>query len=181
MEIEVITRMQDTNVLHYIDGLYGYAMALTRNQADAEDLVQETYVRAIRGAESLRAGSNVKNWLFTVLRNIRLNQLRQQRTAPKYIELDADEGKTDITIETSPDPYARYVGKTERERVREAIQQLSSELREIILLREFEELTYREIANLLGCPIGTVMSRLARARSKLRTLVSVSDAPLSRI
>ena len=63
--------------------------------------------------------------------------------------------------------------------MREAIQQLSSELREIILLREFEELTYREIANLLGCPIGTVMSRLARARSKLRTLVSVSDATLS--
>jgi RNA polymerase sigma-70 factor (ECF subfamily) len=63
--------------------------------------------------------------------------------------------------------------------VREAIQQLSSELREIILLREFEELTYQEIANLLGCPIGTVMSRLARARSKLRTLVSVSDATLS--
>jgi RNA polymerase sigma-70 factor (ECF subfamily) len=181
MEIEVITRMQDTNVLHYIDGLYGYAMALTRNQADAEDLVQETYVRAIRGAESLRAGSNVKNWLFTILRNIRLNQLRQQRTAPKFIELDADEGMTDIAIETSPGPYAHYVAKTERERVREAIQQLSSELREIILLREFEELTYREIANLLGCPIGTVMSRLARARSKLRTLVSVSDAPLSRI
>ena len=177
--IEAITGMQDTNLLHYIDGLYGYAMALTRNQAEAEDLVQETYVRAIRGAESLRAGSNVKNWLFTILRNIRLNQLRQQRTTPKFIELDADEGKTDIAIETSPDAYAHYVGKTERERVREAIQQLSSELREIILLREFEELTYREIANLLGCPIGTVMSRLARARSKLRTLVSVSDATLS--
>jgi RNA polymerase sigma-70 factor (ECF subfamily) len=63
--------------------------------------------------------------------------------------------------------------------VRETIQQLSLELHEIILLREFEELTYREIANLLGCPIGTVMSRLARARSKLRTLVSVSDATLS--
>jgi len=71
------------------------------------------------------------------------------------------------------------LARWERERVREAIQQLSSELREIILLREFEELTYQEIANLLGCPIGTVMSRLARARSKLRTLVSVSDATLS--
>jgi RNA polymerase sigma-70 factor (ECF subfamily) len=142
-------------------------------------VVQETYVRAIRGAENLRAGSNVKSWLFTILRNIRLNQLRQQRTAPKFIELDADEGKTDIAIETSPDTYAHYVGKTELKRVREAIQQLSSDLREIILLREFEELTYREIANLLGCPIGTVMSRLARARSKLRTLVSISDATQS--
>jgi RNA polymerase sigma-70 factor (ECF subfamily) len=105
--------------------------------------------------------------------------LRQQRTVPKFIELDAEGGKTDIAIETSPDPYAHYVGKTERQRVREAIQRLSSELREIILLREFEELSYQEIANLLGCPIGTVMSRLARARSKLRTLVSVSDATLS--
>src|ERR1700730_11568158 len=107
MAIEVITRMQDANLLHYIDGLYGYAMALTRNQADAEDLVQETYFRAIRGAESLRAASNVKSWLFTILRNIRLNRLRQQRTAPKFIELDADEGKTDIAIETSQDPYAQ--------------------------------------------------------------------------
>ena len=133
--------------------------------------MQETYVRAIRGADSLRAGSTVRNWLFTILRNIRLNQLRQQRTAPKFIELDAEEGNTDIAIETSPDPYSNYVAKTERERVREAIQQLSSELREIILLREFEELTYQEIANLLGCPIGTVMSRLARARSKLRTFL----------
>ena len=171
--------MHDTDLLRFIDGLYGYAMPITRNRADAEDLVHETYVRAIRGPESLRDVSNVKNWLFTVLRNIRLNQLRQQRTAPKNTELDADEGKTEIAIETSSDACQHYVGRTERERVREAIQQLSSELREIILLREFEELTYQEIANLLGCPIGTVMSRLARARSKLRTLVSVSDATLS--
>jgi RNA polymerase sigma-70 factor (ECF subfamily) len=111
MEVEAITRMRDTNLLHYIDGLYGYAMALTRNQAEAEDLVQETYVRAIRGAESLRSGSNVKSWLFTILRNIRLNQLRQQRAAPKFIELDADEGKTDIAIETSPDPYAHMLAR----------------------------------------------------------------------
>lgn len=69
----------------------------------------ETYVRAIRGAESLRAGSNVKNWLFTILRNIRLNQLRLQRTVPKFIELDTDEGKTDIAIETSR-PIAEDAG-----------------------------------------------------------------------
>ena len=110
---------------HELIALHRWALRLcygTHPQpAEAGDLVQETYFRAIRGAESLRAGSNVKSWLFTILRNIRLNQLRQQRTAPKFIELDADEGKTDIAIETSPDPYAHYVGKTERERVREAI------------------------------------------------------------
>ena len=63
MEIEVITRMQDTNLLHYIDGLYGYAMALTRNHAEAEGLVQETYVRAMQAMQKLRADSNIKGWL----------------------------------------------------------------------------------------------------------------------
>ena len=171
MEIALITSMRDMNLLHYIDGAlrlcYGTHPQLGRSGRPSAGDLRSRYP----GAESLRARSNVKNWLFTILRNIRLNQLRQQRIAPKFIELDADEGKTDIAIETSPDPYAHYVGKTERERVREAIQQLSSEFREIILLREFEELTYQEIANLLDCPTGTVMSRLARARSKLRTFL----------
>jgi RNA polymerase sigma-70 factor (ECF subfamily) len=167
--------MQDTNFFHYIDGLYGYAMALTRNQAEAEDLVQETYVRAIQGAESLRAGSNVKNWLFTILRNIRLNQLRHQRTA-KLVAMDGEENAMDIA-ETAKDPYAFFVSKMEHEQVREAIQQLPVDFREVILLREFEELSYQEIATILDCPPGTVMSRLARARAKLWTLLSAALPP----
>ena len=76
--------------------------------------------------------------------------------------------------ETAKDPYAFYVSKVEHEEVREAIQQLPADFREIILLREFEELSYQEIATILGCPAGTVMSRLARARTKLRTLLSAA-------
>jgi RNA polymerase sigma-70 factor, ECF subfamily len=107
--------MRETNLLQYIDALYGYAMAVTRNRTDAEDLVQETYLRAIRGMGSLREGSNVKSWLFTILRNIRLNQLRQERTAPKLVEFDVDESTVDIAVETAKDPFARYLSKTERE------------------------------------------------------------------
>ena len=156
------------------DGLYGYAMVLSRDRNEAEDLVQETCVRAVQAMESLRNGSNVKSWLFTILRNIWLNQLRQRRAAPKIVELDVDESTAELVVEASKDPYALYVSKVEREQVREAIQQLSKEFREIIVLREYGELSYQEIASVLGCPAGTVMSRLGRARSKLRSLLSGS-------
>ncbi len=157
-----------------LDGLYGYAMVLSRDRTEAEDLVQETCVRAVQAIESLRPDSNVKGWLFTILRNIWLNQLRQRRAAPKTVELDVDESTAEFAVETSKDPYALYVSKVEREQVREAIQQLSEEFREIIVLREYGELSYQEIASVLGCPAGTVMSRLGRARSKLRSLLSGS-------
>jgi RNA polymerase sigma-70 factor (ECF subfamily) len=155
--------------LEHIDGLYSYAVVLTRNRGEAEDLVQETYVRAIGAMGRLRSGSNVKSWLFTILRNIWFNQLRQRRRA-QLIAMDGEGNPTDIA-ETAKDPYAFYVSKMEHEQVREAIQQLPVDFREIILLREFEELSYQEIATILDCPAGTVMSRLARARAKLRTLL----------
>lgn len=156
------------------DGLYGYAMVLSRDRTEAEDLVQETCVRAVQAVESLRPDSNVKSWLFTILRNIWLNQLRQRRAAPKMVELDVDESTAETAVEPSKDPHALYVSKVERELVREAIQQLSQEFREIIVLREYGELSYQEIASVLGCPVGTVMSRLGRARTKLRSLLSGS-------
>ncbi len=156
------------------DGLYGYAMVLSRDRTEAEDLVQETCVRAVQAIESLQPASNVKGWLFTILRNIWLNQLRQRRAAPRMVELDVDEITAELSVEASKDPHALYVSKVEREQVREAIQQLSKEFREIIVLREYGELSYQEIASVLGCPAGTVMSRLGRARSKLRSLLSDS-------
>jgi RNA polymerase sigma-70 factor (ECF subfamily) len=158
--------------LEHIDGLFAYAMVLSRNSFEAEDLVQETYVRAIKAMGRLRADSNIKAWLNTILRNIWLNQVRQQRLRPTFIELDADENTADLVIETAKDPHALYVSKIETQIVREALQRLPEEFREIILLREFAELSYQEIATLLDCPPGTVMSRLARARSKLATLLS---------
>jgi RNA polymerase sigma-70 factor (ECF subfamily) len=156
----------------YVDALYSYALVLSRNRTEAEDLVQETCLRAIRAMERLRPDSNVKSWLFTILRNIWFNQLRQWRTAPEIVELDLDGTGPNNAIDTTKDPYATYVSNIEQEQVRAAIQQLSDEFREIILLREYEELSYQEIATVLKCPPGTVMSRLARARSKLRDLLS---------
>jgi len=156
----------------YLDGLYSYALVLSRNQAEAEDLVQETCLRALRAMERLRPDSNVKSWLFTILRNIWLNQLRQQKT--DVADLDSDEYGENRAVDSSKDPHAAYVSDLEREQVRHAIEQLPLESREIILLREYEELSYEEIAVMLKCPVGTVMSRLARARSKLRDLLAAT-------
>ena len=155
----------------YMNGLYGYAMVLTHNHAEAEDLVQETYVRAIPAMGRLRPESNIKAWLFKILRNIWLNQLRKRRSDPPIVPADEESNSLDNLVNPGKNSYEIYAGKVERRRVRAAIEALPMESREIILLREFEELSYQEIASLLGCPQGTVMSRLARARSKLRTLL----------
>jgi RNA polymerase sigma-70 factor (ECF subfamily) len=170
--------MGDTTLPAYMDGLYAYAMVLSRNPAMAADLVQETYLRALKAKESLRPDSNVKSWLFTILRNIWLNQLRHERAGPKIAELDSDENLADVSVATTEDPLDLYLRKQQRERVRAAIQQLPVEFREIIILREYEELSYSEIANVLQCPMGTVMSRLARARARLGDLLSISRETL---
>jgi RNA polymerase sigma-70 factor (ECF subfamily) len=148
-------------------------MVLTRNPASAADLVQETYLRALRAKDRLREGSNVKSWLFTILRNIWLNHLRHERAGPDVVDLDGDQTIADLAVDHSKDPHTEYVSNIERERVRDAIQRLPVEFREIIILREYEELSYEEIAKVLKCPPGTVMSRLSRARSRLRDLLSV--------
>jgi RNA polymerase sigma-70 factor, ECF subfamily len=163
---------QRLNFDDYLDGLFGYAMVLARNRPEAEDLVQETCLRALRAMERLRADSNVKSWLFTILRNIWLNQLRQRRTTPQMIDLDSDGNGANELADTSNDPLAIYVSELERDKVRAAISQLPIEFREVIILREYEELSYQEIAAVLDCPPGTVMSRLARARTKLRELLA---------
>jgi RNA polymerase sigma-70 factor (ECF subfamily) len=158
----------DTIDIEYLDGLYSYALVITRNHAEAEDLVQETYVRAMQAMERLRAGSNIKGWLFTILKNIWLNQLRKRRNGPQMIEIEV----WDDVVEPSKDSHDLYVSKMEAEQVRAAIRELPVEFREIILLRGFEDLSYQEIAKVLDCPVGTVMSRLGRARAKLRILLA---------
>jgi RNA polymerase sigma-70 factor (ECF subfamily) len=170
--------MVDTTLPAYMDGLYAYAMVLSRNPAMAADLVQESYLRALKARESLRPDSNVKSWLFTILRNIWLNHLRHERAGPKLAELDSDDNLADIAVATTDDPHDLYVKRLQRERVSAAIQQLPIEFREIIILREYEELSYSEITNVLRCPMGTVMSRLARARSRLGDMLSISRETL---
>ena len=158
--------------VEYVDGLYSYAMVLTRNHAEAEDLVQETYVRAIQAMGRLRPDSNMKGWLFTILRNIWFNQLRKWRNGPQMVEIEVGDGGANSIVEPSKDSYDVYVSKMEAEQVRAAIRELPADFREIILLREYEDLSYLEIASILDCPLGTVMSRLGRARAKLRAALS---------
>jgi RNA polymerase sigma-70 factor (ECF subfamily) len=173
----------DATGIEHLDGLYRYAMILSRNHAEAEDLVQETYVRAIQAMGRLRADSNVKSWLFTILRNIWFNQLRKRRNGPQMVEIEDGngDGVANSIVEPSKNSHDLYVSKMETEQVRAAIQELPVESREIILLREYEDLSYQEIASVLDCPVGTVMSRLGRARAKLRALLSktlkMSDSP----
>src|SRR5258708_18532055 len=166
------TGQADTRGVEHLDGLYSYALVLSRNHAEAEDLVQETYVRAIQAMGRLRAGSNIKGWLFTILRNIWFNQLRKQRNDPQMVEIEVWDNLANSIAAPSKDSHDLYVSKMETKHVRAAIQELPVEFREIILLREYEDLSYQEIADVLGCPVGTVMSRLGRARAKLRTLLA---------
>jgi RNA polymerase sigma-70 factor (ECF subfamily) len=160
--------------VEHLDGLYSYALVLTRNRAEAQDLVQETYVRAIPSMGRLRVNSNMKGWLFTILRHVWLNQLRKWRNGPPMVEVEAEDGVANSIAEPSKNSHDLYVSKVEAEQVRAAIQELPIEFREIILLREYEDLSYQEIANVLDCPLGTVMSRLGRARAKLRPLLAAT-------
>ena len=169
--------MQDTNLLHYIDGAlrlcYGTHPQLGRSGRPSAGDLRSRYP----GAESLRARSNVKNWLLTILRNIRLNQLRQRRAAPKFIELDAD----GYSYRDISRPICTLCWEDGARTCARSDSAAFLGVSQSILLREFEELTYQGIANLLGCTTGTVMSRSAGARSKLRAFVPVSDATLALI
>jgi RNA polymerase sigma-70 factor, ECF subfamily len=160
--------------LEHVDGLYAYAFVLCGDRTEAEDLVQETYLRAIKAVARLRDDSNRKGWLFTILRNVWLNQLRHRRIVPQISGLNLDMYIRDLAIHRHDDPYSQLVSKMDREMVRDAIQELPTIFREVILLREYEELSYQEIAGVLNIPLGTVMSRLGRARAQLRVLLSAA-------
>jgi RNA polymerase sigma-70 factor (ECF subfamily) len=158
-----------TAALDHLDSLYGYAMALTRDTSEAEDLVQETYLRATRAFGTLVPDSNLKSWLFTIMRNVWLNQLRHIRSGPRFVGIgEEDADHSDWIGTSSADPHLLLVRKIEREEVRAAIESLPRTYREVVVLRDLEGFSYQEIANILECPAGTVMSRLGRAREKLR-------------
>jgi RNA polymerase sigma-70 factor, ECF subfamily len=157
--------------LEPIDALYGYALTLTRDPTAAEDLVQETYLRAVRAADHFRPNTNLKGWLFVILRNAWLNDVRHERHGPRFIELETEEKAADWIDDRASDPYVLYLRKLEREEIRQAINSLPILHREVVVLRDIEGFSYQEIATMLGCPAGTVMSRLGRARKKLRQVL----------
>src|SRR5579864_9423337 len=169
-----MSNLEVSVLLSHTDALFRYALALCRNIATAQDLVQETCLRALSAKNPLRPDSNPKSWLFTILRNIWLNQLRQGRWTSQTLDTEVDEASSSIPASADGDPHLHYVSKLEVKQVREAIRQLPRAFREIIILREYDELSYQEIAEILQCPAGTVMSRLARARSRLRSILGGS-------
>jgi RNA polymerase sigma-70 factor, ECF subfamily len=162
--------MRFADIYCHLDALYGYAMVLTNNPNMASRLVQEAYLRARQDLNRPRKGSNTKGWLFVILRNTWLSNLRDHKPDPMTVALDASEiGET--PDEHLNNQHTQPAAERTTELMRTAIQQLPLEQREIILLREYEKLPYQEIAGVLGCPLATVMSGLVYARSRLRNLL----------
>ncbi len=155
-------------VLPHLDAAYRFARWLSRSPSDADDVVQEAILRAFRGFDALR-GADVKAWLLTIVRNCHLTAVKQQQRrglVPLPDEHDAQDGPA--MIATTPDPESTSIRRDEERTLDRLMSALPEEQREILVLREIEEMDYREIAAVTNVPIGTVMSRLARARAALK-------------
>jgi RNA polymerase sigma-70 factor, ECF subfamily len=145
--------------------LYNFAHWLAQNREEAEDLVQETYVKALKGFSSFEAGTNFKAWMFRILRNTFLNSRTGLKAASVQLELSDDDRSLPVEHQT---PETILIDRSSEQIVQEAIAELAVPYREVLLLCEVEEMSYQEIATALAIPVGTVMSRLARARRALR-------------
>jgi RNA polymerase sigma-70 factor, ECF subfamily len=163
-----------------LPALYNVAGWLARNTGDAEDLVQETILKALRGFGSFQQGTNFKAWIFRILRNTYLTSrsgLAARRTVALEDELTDDNGEM-MHPESAIDrqtPELNLLRLADRDAVKGAMQKLPPPLLEVVLLCDVEEMKYREIASVLDVPIGTVMSRLARARTHLRRTLEESQ------
>ncbi len=157
-------------ILEYLEALYGYAMSLARNPVEAEDLVQETYLRAIKGARRSMPTGDLKAWLFRILRNIWINQRRRAQGSELLLGIDIEglESESEWTVKNQQRPDTIFEQGLLRENIRIALESLPEAFREVIVLRCMEGFSYSQIAEILGCPVGTVMSRINRARAELR-------------
>ena len=157
----------EAQVLPHLDAAYRYARWLCGSPSDADDVVQEAVLRAYRGFAGLRG--EAKPWLLTIVRNCHATALRQRRRrgfVPLPEEHDAEEGAA--LTETAPGPEAMAIGADQGRSLERALAALPEPQREVLVLREIEEMDYRQIALVTDVPLGTVMSRLARARAALR-------------
>lgn len=152
--------------LPLFDQLYNFAHWLTANTDEAEDLVQETYAKALRGFSSFQPGTNFRAWMYRILRNCFLNSRTGLRTT---VPFDEEEHEAAALDPSTPESF--LVAQASRETVQQALSELPVRFREILLLCEVEEMSYQEIAETLAIPPGTVMSRLFRARKALRRLL----------
>jgi RNA polymerase sigma factor (sigma-70 family) len=159
----------EAQVLPHLDAAYRFARWLARSGVEVDDLVQEAFLRAFRGFDSLRGG-DVKAWVLAIVRNCHASAHRQQqRRATVSLADEPAEQQLPGAVAAAPDPESASLAADEQRTLDRLLAALPPEHREVLLLREMEELSYREIAVVTGVPIGTVMSRLARARSALRT------------
>jgi|ERR1700736_3622698 RNA polymerase sigma factor (sigma-70 family) len=148
---------------------YNLARWLMKNQEDAEDMVQESYLRAFRFFGSFREGTNCRAWLLRIVRNTCYTALAARKQREKEVRFEEEAGEVE---DPSPLPSVSLAKKATIETVREAIAALPVDFREAVVLRELEGLSYKEISNVSGVPIGTVMSRLARGRHLLYLMLS---------
>ena len=164
-------RMFEETVLPHLDSAFNYARWLTRNDAEAEDVVQDACVRAMRFFSSLR-DDDARAWLLTIVRNTWYSRAsRRARLSTGRPLNEAQDQWPDHAL----DPEERLVQQHTVSLVRRALEQLPVDFREVIVLREIEGLSYKEIAAVAGVPIGTVMSRLARARERLQTVLTLAS------
>ena len=159
----------------FMGPLYSAALRMTRNPADAEDLVQETYLRAYRGFGTFESGTNIKAWLYRILTNTFINQYRAARRRPDQVDVEDIEdlylyrrlGGLDAAI-AEQSPEAEVLNRIPDDTVKDAVDSLPEQFRVAVLLADVEGFSYKEIAEILDIPIGTVMSRLHRGRKQLQ-------------
>lgn len=172
MPIQMRRRFEEEALLH-LDTIYRGALRFARDPADAEDLVQEVYLKALRFFHQFEPGSNCRAWLFRILRNTFISQYRHRSKLPPHEDIEDAEGTfQEFTLEnahiTGNDPEAELIRKSAFERLDWALNRLPGKFRQILILSDVEGFSYTEIAEIEECPLGTVMSRLWRARRMLR-------------
>jgi RNA polymerase sigma-70 factor (ECF subfamily) len=158
--------------------LYNFAHWLTQERAAAEDLVQETYMKALRGFSSFQQGTNFRAWIYRILRNIFLTSQTGLK-AGALVSFDSDDDPP-IEPAAAETPESVLLARVNLETIQNALEKLPVKFREIILLSDWEEMSYQEISETLGIPTGTVMSRLSRARRAMRELLAAKLQGASR-
>ena len=168
MVMGTIVQSFEEVALPHLNAAYNLARWLARNERDAEDVVQEAYLRALQHFRSFKGG-DARPWLLAIVRNTYYTWIRHNR-APEH-STPFDEGTYTETPDDS-DPEMLLLKEEDKQMLRQALEKLPDDFREIIVLREFEELSYKQIAAVVEIPLGTVMSRLARARRRLGEIIA---------
>ena len=162
-------RSFDDEALPHLDSLYRVALRLTGDPSQAEDLVQDTMLKAYRSWRQYRPGTNARGWLLTILRNTFINDYRRRKLEPVAMDLEAVEPHAIYRSVEDTDPEGTFFSRIVDEKVLEAVDALPPDFREVLVLSDMEGLRYAEIAEALQLPIGTVKSRLFRARRQLQS------------